>query len=166
MKKFLCIFICILLFAGCEKNPKEVKNEIPDFYGFRTDVKTVVNNVNISANAEYTELYGLVLTFASPDSVKGMKIIIQDNECEIIYHSLSFFIPINSMPFDSPCVSLNACAKNAKTAKIENDYYSYSFDGNTYHLYVNDETKCFEKITVNENVIITFENFQFLYGTD
>ena len=78
MKKILCIFICVLLFAGCEKSPKEVENEIPDFYGFRTDVKTMVNDVNISANAEYTELGGLVLTLTSPESVKGMKIIIID----------------------------------------------------------------------------------------
>lgn len=164
MKRFLCIFICILLFAGCQKNSKEVESEIPDFYGFRTDVKTIVNNVNISANAEYTELDKLVLTFISPESVKGMKMIIKDGECEILYHSLSFSVPVESMPFDSLCVSLNACAENVKTANRENDYYVYSSDGSTYHLYVDGETKHFKNIKVNENVIITFENFQFLTG--
>lgn len=164
MRKFLCVFICILLFAGCEKTTKEVEHEIPDFYGFRTDVKTAVNNVSISASAEYTELNGLVLTLTFPETVKGMKIVIQDSECEIEYHTLSFSVPINSMPFDSLCVSLYACAENIKTAKPENDYYSYSYDGNTYHLYIDNETNYFKNIKVKENDIITFENFQFYTG--
>ena len=159
-------FVCVLLCAGCQKNPKEVKNEIPDFYGFRTDVNTIVNDVNVSANAEYTELDGFVITLTSPESVNGMIIKIKDNECEILYHSLSFFVPVNSMPFDSLCVSLDGCAKNAKTAIYQNGYFVYSYDGNTYNLHIDKETKAFLKITANENEIITFENFQFLYGTD
>lgn len=166
MKKLLCIFACVLLFAGCERISKEVENEIPDFYGFKTDVKTVVNDVSISADAEYTELDGLVLKLTSPESVKGMNIKIQDSECEIKYQSLSFSVPINSMPFDSLCVGLNACAENIKTAEFENNYYIYYFDANTYHLYIDDKNKSFQKITVNENEIITFENFQFIDGTD
>lgn len=166
MKKLLCIFVCVLLCAGCQKNPKEVKNEIPDFYGFRTDVKTIVNDINVSANAEYTELDGFVITLTSPESVNGMIIKIKDNECEILYHSLSFFVPVNSMSFDSLCVGLNSCAKNAKTAIYQNDNYVYSYDGNTYHLYIDNETNHFHKISVNENEIITFENFEFIYGTD
>ncbi len=166
MKKLLCIFVCVLLFAGCEKSSKEVKNEIPDFYGFKTDVKTIVNDVNISALAEYTEFNGLNLTLTSPESVNGMIIKIKDNECEMLYHSLSFFVPIYSMPFDSLCVALNSCAKNAKTAIYQNDNYVYSCDGNTYHLYIDNETNHFHKISVNENEIITFENFEFIYGTD
>ena len=55
MKKLLCILICILLFAGCEKT-REAENEIPDFYGFNADVKTVVNDINISAKAEFKSL--------------------------------------------------------------------------------------------------------------
>ena len=164
MKKFLCILLCVLLFAGCEKSSKDAEDEIPDFYGFRTDVKTTVNNVSISANAEYTELYGLVLTFTSPESVKGMKIKIKDDECEILYHSLSFVIPISALSFKSLCVSLDACAKGVKTAVFENNYYTYSYGGNTYHLYIDDATKKFNRITVDENEILTFENFQFLTG--
>ena len=166
MKKILCIFVCVLLCAGCQKNPKEVKNEIPDFYGFRTDVKTIVNDVNVSANAEYTELDGLVITLTSPESVNGMIIKIKDNECEVLYHSLSFFVPVNSMPFDSLCVGLNSCAKKAETATYQNDNYVYSYDGNTYHLYTDNETNHFQKISATENEIITFENFEFIYGTD
>lgn len=165
MKKLLCIFICILLFAGCEKT-KESQSEIPDFYGFKTDVKTVVNDISITANAEFTEIDKLVLTLTSPESVKGMKISIKDNECTIDYHSLSFSVPIKSMPFDSLCVSLDACAQSVKTAEYHIDHYSYSYNGNTYNLYVDNETNHFKKITVNENEIITFENFQFIYGTD
>ncbi len=166
MKRFLCIFICVLLFAGCEKSSKEVKDEISDFYGFRTDIKMVVNDINISANSEYTELDGLIISLTSPESVKGMKMVIKDGECEILYHSLSFSVPVNSMPFNSLCVSLNACAENVKTARYENGYYVYSFNGNTYHLYIDSETNQFNKITINENDVITFKNFQFIYGTD
>ena len=69
MKKLLCIFICVLLFAGCEKT-KEAENEIPDYYGFTTEVETVVNDISISADAEFTENDKLVLTLTSPESVK------------------------------------------------------------------------------------------------
>ena len=163
MKKLLCIFICILLFAGCEKT-KEAENEIPDFYGFKTDVKAIVNDISITANAEFTEIDNLVLTLTSPESVKGMKISIKDNGCIIDFHSLSFSVPLKSMPFNSLCVGLNACAGSVKTAEYNTDHYSYSYDGHTYNLYVEKETGCFKKITVNENEIITFENFQFYTG--
>ena len=164
MKKLLCILICVLLFAGCEKT-KEAENEIPDFYGFKADVKTVVNDISISAKAEFTENEKLVFTVVSPESVKGMKISIKDEECEIEFNSLSFFIPLKSMPPDSLCVCLNACARSVKTAEFITDHYSYSYNGYTYNLYV-DENNHFNKITVNENEILTFENFEYIYGTD
>jgi hypothetical protein len=164
MKKLLCILICILLFAGCEKT-KEAENEISDFYGFRADVKTVVNDISISAKSEFTENEKLVLTVVSPESIEGMKISIEDEECEIEFNSLSFFIPLKSMPPDSLCVCLNACVKSVKTAEFLTDHYSYSYNGYTYNLYV-DEMNHFNKITVNENEILTFENFEYIYGTD
>jgi hypothetical protein len=70
------------------------------------------------------------------------------------------------MPFDSLCVGLDTCAKNAKTATYQNDNYVYSYDRNTYHLYTDNETNHFQKISATENEIITFENFEFIYGTD
>ena len=164
MKKLLCVFVCILLFAGCEKISKKVENEIPDFYGFRTNVKTKINDITITGTVEYTELDGVVLLVTEPVSVKGMKISIKDDECVIEDHSLSFFVPLDSMPPDSICVCLNACANSVKTSIKENDYYVYSYKENTYHLYVDSETKKFKKITMNENKIISFENFQFLAG--
>lgn len=162
MKRLLCIFICVLLFAGCEKT-KDAENEIPDFYGFKADVKTVVNGTNISAKAEFTENEKLVLTVVSPESVEGMRISIKDEECEVDFNSLSFFIPLESMPPDSLCVCLNACAKSVKTADFVTDHYSYSYKGYTYNLYV-DEMNRFNKITVNENAILTFENFEYYTG--
>ncbi len=164
MKRFLCVFICFLLLAGCEKNSKEVKSEFPDFYGFKTEVKTTVNDVNVSAIAEYVEHSGLALTFTSPESVKGMKMSIKDGECEITMQSLSFVVPIQSMPYDSLCVSLNSCVENIRTAKYENGCYTYSKDGNTYHLYVDDKTKVISKIAVNEKEVVTFSNFCFSQG--
>lgn len=165
MKKILCIIVCILLLAGCGKNiSKEVEYEIPDFNGFGADVYTVVNDVKICAHAEYVEFDNLTLTITSPESVKGMEIICKDGECKINLNELSFLISDEQLPFNALCVSLKNCVENIKTAVAENGYYTYTVNGYNCHLYVDDETKHFQKLSVNGTDALFFENFQYYSG--
>lgn len=165
MKKLLCVLVCILLLAGCNNNnAKEVENEIPDFNGFKTDVYTDVNGIKISAYAEYSVIDELVLTITSPESAKGMKIISKDGECKVDFQELSFSFSDEYLPFNAVCVSLKSCAENIKTATAENEYYSYSINGYNCHLYVDDETKHFQKLTVNGTDTLIFENFEYFTG--
>ncbi len=165
MKKLLCVFVCILLLSGCGKtNTKENKNEIPDFTGFSTDVKTTLNDVNISAGTQYSEVSGFLVTLNSPESVKGMKIMCKDGECKIDFHELSFVIPHKKLPLTSFFVALESCAENIKTATYENGYYSYNINGNACNLYIDEETKHFQKLSVNGEDTLFFENFQYVMG--
>ncbi len=165
MKKLLCVFVCILFLSGCGKiNTKENKNEIPDFIGFSTDVKTTLNNVDLCASATYNEITGLSVVVNSPESVKGMKIMCKDGECKIDFHELSFVIPHKKLPFTSFFVSLESCAENAETSTFENGCYSYNINGNVCCLYVDEETKHFQKLSINGNDVLFFEKFQYVMG--
>lgn len=161
MKKILCVFIMILLLAGCEKeNTKDV--EIPDFRGFKTDVYTEINDIKITGSAVYNELNGLVLTLTSPESVKGMEIICKDGECKTNLHELSFSVSYENLPSNSLPTSLMACAENAKTAIYENGYYEFIVNGYTFQLYVDE--KGFKKLSTDGTDILHFENFGYLMG--
>ena len=143
-------------------NTKE--NKIPDFMGFRTDVKTTFNNVEISAFAEYDEIQGLFVTMKTPVSVNGMKIVCKDGECKIDFHELSFVIPHKELPFNSFFVALESCGENIKTSTYENGYYSYIYNGNMCQLYVDEETSNFVKLCVNGTDMLFFENFEYVMG--
>ena len=142
----------------------ENKNEIPDFRGFKTDVYTEINGIKISGSAVYSELDGLVLTLTSPDSVNEMKIICKDGECKVTLCELSFSVLRGHLPFNSVIVGLVACGENAKTSIYENDSYKFTANGYTYELYVDEETKCFQKITSDGKDVLYFENFKYNMG--
>lgn len=163
MKKFLCILIVILLLAGCEKTiSKDNKKTIPDFTGFKTGVYTEINDIKIMGSATYSELDGLILTLTSPESLKGMELICKDGECKVDFQELSFLISYEYLPFNAMCVSLMACAENAKTATYENGYYIFRTADSTCQLYVDGETGCFQKLVSNDENILGFENFRYL----
>lgn len=165
MKKLLCVMVAILIMSGCGRiNSKENKKEIPDFRGFKTDVYTVINDTKISGSAVYSELDGLVLTLTSPDSVNGMEIICKDGECKVNLQELSFSVLCEHLPFNSMIVSLVACGENAKTSIYENGVYKFIANGYTYQLYVDEETKYFEKIVADGKEILHLENFEYLTG--
>ncbi len=163
MKRFLCIIFVILILTGCEKE-KTKESEIPDYRGFETDVCTEINEMKITGYAVYSEIDGLAFVVTSPESVKGMEIICKDGECKINLHELSFSLPYERLPFNAIFVSLMACSENAKSAICENEYYKFRSKEYTYHLYVDEETKNFQKLMVDGNVILTFENFQYIMG--
>ena len=165
MKKLLCVLLCILFLSGCGKiNTKVNENEIPDFIGFSTDVKTTFNTVDLRARATYNEIAGLSVVVNAPESVKGMKIVCKDGECKVDFQELSFIISHKKLPFTSFFVALESCAENAKTSTPEDDCYSYGINGNLCCLYVDEETKHFQKLSINGSDVIFFENFQYVMG--
>ena len=165
MKKILCVICTILMLSGCGiVNSKEDENEIPDFMGFSTDVYTEINDTKIEGSAKYTELDGLVLTLTSPETLVGMEIICKDSECKVDLHKLSFSVNYMNLPFNSIIVSLMACGENAKTSIRENECYKFSTNGYTYQLYLDETTNNFQKLMLDGNTILVFENFQYIMG--
>ena len=162
MKKLLCFLLCIFLLHGCE-NKKEVENKIPDFYGFKTVINTTINDVKISAEAEYESFDKLILTFTLPESVNGMKIVLENGEYTLTYDDLTFSLSENSVPFSMVCEMVKTCAESIKSATFQNSIYTFSSNGHIYKL-TTDELNNFQKLTVDETYIINFENFEYIMG--
>lgn len=164
MKKILCVFICLLLLGGCGgKNSKEVKTEQLDFGGFRATVKTVVNDITVSADTVYKPYESLDFTFTSPKTVNGMQIICRDGEYTLTFNGLTFTLAGDKLPFSMLCKALESCLDNVRGAAPDSDgAYTYSYDGRLCKLFVNSETGCFERLNVDGADVLFFENFTFL----
>lgn len=165
MKRVILVFVFVLFLAGCQtQKNKELENEIPDFYGFSTDVYTVANDVKICAKAEYTSFNELVLNFTEPETVKDMQIICKDGECEVKLQELSFFVSRDNLPFNALCVCLESCGENIKSATNENGCYTFMSKGYKCELYVENETKKFQKLAINGTDVLFFESFEYYTG--
>ena len=162
MKKLLCIFLCVFLLHGCETR-KDIENEIPDFTGFKADVNTTINDVKISAKVEYMSFAQLVLTFSLPESADGMTIEFSNEEYIVTYDGLTFTMSKSGMPYSGICDMIRMCAENIKAATFDGICYTFSSDGHTYKLTM-DEKNCFKTLTVDETHIINFENFEYIMG--
>lgn len=162
MKKLLCILLCIVLLHGCEKE-KDNKNEIPDFVGFKTKINTIINDVKISAEAEYESFGKLILTFSLPESVSGMQITLVDGEYSVKYDDLLFSVSADKMPYSMLGEMIVTCAENIKTSTVENNNYIFLSDNHTYKMILN-ESKGFKTLTVDNIYIIEFENFEYIMG--
>lgn len=161
MKRLFCIFLCILLFAGCSnKKAGEVENEIPDFTGFQTDVYTTINDVKIGANAQYYCSEKLVLTFFMPESLTGITITCENDEYKIVKDNLEFTFTESEIPFSMLCKSLEECAGNIKVADKKENCYSFNSQGHTCNLYVDPTDKTFVKLMVDGKDTLYFENFK------
>ncbi len=162
MKKLLSFLLCIFLLHGCE-NKKEVENKIPDFYGFKTVINTTINDVKISAKAEYESFDKLVLTFSLPESVNGMQIVLENGEYTLTYDDLTFSLSKNSVPFSMVCEIVRACAEGIKSATYQDKIHIFSSNGHIYKL-TTDELNNFQKLVVDETYTINFENFEYIMG--
>ncbi len=162
MKKLLCVILCIVFFHGCE-NKKEVENKIPDFYGFKTNINTTMNDVKISAKAEYESFGKLVLTFYFPESVNGMQIVFENGEYSIIYDDLLFSVSKDNVPYNMVAEIIRTCGENIKSATVKDNEHTFSSVNHIYKL-ITDETKGFKKITVDNTYIIEFEDFEYIMG--
>lgn len=147
---------------GCESK-KEVKNQIPDFIGFKTDVNTMMNDVKISARVECMSFDKLILTFSLPESANGMQIIFENDEYTLTYDDLAFSMSEDSVPFSMVCEMIRVCAENVKSATCEENLYTFTCNGHRYNL-VTDGKSNFQKLTVDEIYIVYFENFEYIMG--
>ncbi|MBQ7974851.1 MAG: hypothetical protein IJ300_04110 [Clostridia bacterium] len=159
MKKLLCVFICIVLLAGCEK-PKDDENEFAEFYGFSTCIKATVNEINIVADAKYDLLNGLEIIVREPDSANEMIVKLKDGECEINFQELSFSFSSSGLPPNSPFIALERLAKSISTMEKQGNFYKFTCENETYYLYTNENG--FYKLSTESNTILFFENFKFV----
>ncbi len=153
-----------MLSSCTSQKSKEVENEIPDFYGFTTDVYTTVNDVKISGKAHYIAYNTLTLTFTSPETLKDMKIIVKDGECEVTLHELSFSLSNESLPFNALSNAILSCGENVKSATYKSGIYSYISNENRYEIYADNDTKNFQKLVINGTDTLYFENFRYITG--
>ena len=110
MKKILCIFICLILLGGCSAEKiKDVKKEPLEISGFNTIIKSTVNNVQISANADYVPYKSLNFTFTSPKTVRNMQILCSNGEYTVNMNKLSFTFTGEKLPFNMICRTLETC---------------------------------------------------------
>lgn len=162
MKKLLCVLLCILVLHGCEMK-KDNKNDIPDFIGFKTKINTTINDVKISAEAEYESFGKLILTFSLPESAEGMLITLVDGEYSVEYNDLLFSVSAEKMPYSMLGEMIVTCAENIKLATIGNDNYIFLLNNHIYKMILN-ESKGFKTLMVDNAYIIEFEDFEYIMG--
>ena len=168
MKKILCIFICLILLGGCSfEKIKEVKKEPLEISGFNTIIKSTLNNVQISANAEYVPYQYLNFTFTSPETIKDMQILCSNGEYTVNMNKLSFTFTSEKLPFNMICRTLETCINSVQGISPETDteldllVFSYNADGHICKLYTEKETRNFVKLSVDGNDLLFFENFEY-----
>ncbi len=172
MKKFLCVLFSILLLGGCTSKTKDVEKEPLSISGFSCILRTTFNNMEITANAEYMLPNTIQVNFTAPETVNGMQINCTNGEYTMYYKDLELTVNGDKMPFNMVCRGLEECINNAQGETPEKDensesiIYSYTAEGHTCKLYVNPETKAFEKIAIDGIDTLFFENFTYIYGTD
>ena len=173
MKKFLCVLFCILMLNGCEKiKTKDVLKEPLNISGFNTVVKTQINNIEICGNAQYVMNDAIYFEFSAPKTINGTKIICRDGEYQIDFSGLSVTLAGNKLPFNMICKALETCVNNVQGATPQIDsatnqlVYTYNFENHLCKLYVDQETKHFIKLMVDEKEILYFEKFQYTGQTE
>lgn len=168
MKKILCVFMCLIILGGCNvEKIKDVKKEPLEISGFNTIIKSTVNNVQISANAEYVPYQSLNFTFKSPESVKDMQILCSNGEYTVNMNKLSFTFTGEKLPFNMICRTLETCINTVQGVLPETDaetdllVFSYNADGHICKLYTEKEIRNFVKLSVDGNDLLFFENFEY-----
>lgn len=168
MKKILCVFMCLIILGGCNvEKIKDVKKEPLEISGFNTIIKSTVNNVQISANAEYVPYQSLNFTFNSPESVKDMQILCSNGEYTVNMNKLSFTFTGEKLPFNMICRTLETCINSVQYVSPETDaetdllVFSYNADDHICKLYTEKEIRNFVKLSVDGNDLLFFENFEY-----
>lgn len=173
MKKFLCSLLCLLFLCSCtDLKSKDVENEPLSISGFICTIRTTFNGLSITGNAQYTLPNTITLEMTAPETVKDMQINCTDGVYTVQYKGLELTVDGDKMPFNMVCRGIEECINNAqgkkptKDEKSESLVYSYTAEGHTCKLFVNRDTKAFEKIAIDGIDALFFENFTYIYGTD
>lgn len=168
MKKILCVFLCLIMLGGCSvEKIKEVKKEPLEVSGFNTVIKSNVNNVQISANAEYVPYQNLNFIFTAPETVKDMQILCSNGEYTVNINKISFAFTGEKLPFNMICRTLETCINSVQGVSPETDaetdllVFSYNADGHICKLYAEKETRNFVKLSVDGTDLLFFENFEY-----
>lgn len=168
MKKILCVFMCLIMLGGCSTlKIKEVKKEPLEISGFNTVIKSNVNDVQISANAEYVPYQSLNFTFNLPEAVKNMQILCNNGEYTVNMNKISFTFTGEKLPFNMICRTLETCINTVQGVLPETDaetdllVFSYNTEGHICELYTEKDTKKFVKLKVDGNDLLFFENFEY-----
>ena len=168
MKKILCVFMCLIMLGGCSTlKIKEVKKEPLEISGFNTVIKSNVNDVQISANAEYIPFQSLNFTFNLPEAEKNMQILCNNGEYTVNMNKLSFTFTGEKLPFNMICRTLETCINSVQGVSPETDaetdllVFSYNAEGHICELYTEKDTKKFVKLKVDGNDLLFFENFEY-----
>lgn len=168
MKKILCVFMCLIILGGCNvEKIKDVKKEPLEISGFNTVIKSNVNDVQISANAEYIPYQSLNFTFNLPEAVKNMQILCNNGEYTVNMNKLSFTFTGEKLPFNMICRTLETCINTVQGVLPETDaetdllVFSYNAEGHICELYTEKDTKKFVKLKVDGNDLLFFENFEY-----
>ena len=168
MKKILCVFMCLIILGGCNvEKIKDDKKEPLEISGFNTIIKSTVNNVQISANADYVPYKSLNFTFTSPETVRNMQILCSNGEYTVNMNKLSLTFTGEKLPFNMICRTLETCINSVQGVTPEKDMqtdllvFSYNADGHICKLYTEKETRNFVKLSVDGNDLLFFENFEY-----
>lgn len=170
MKKFLCVLFSILLLSGCNLKSKDVEKEPLSISGFCCVIRTTLNDIEITADTEYLASGTINMTFTAPETVNGMQINCTGGEYTVHYKNLELTVSGDKMPFNMVCRGLEECISNAqgktptKDENSESLIYTYTAEGHVCKLYINPETKEFEKIAIDGIDTLYFENFEYIMG--
>lgn len=156
------------MLSGCSAEKiKDVKKEPLEISGFNTVVKSTVNDVQISAQAEYIPYKSLNFTFTAPETVKDMQVLCSNGEYTLNMNKLTFTFSGDKMPFNMICKTLETCINTVQGAIPEKDpesdffVFSYNADGHVCKLYTEKDTGNFVKLKVDGMDLLYFENFEY-----
>lgn len=161
MKKLLCICLCFLFLAGCAKK-QDVKTEPLTFSGFNAVVNTDFNGVTISSNVSFDFANGYEFSFASPETLKNLKVSGKDGEFTLSGEKLTLSLQSAKLPPSMVCRALCDCinaVSGAYPVKSSDGTreYAYSVDKIPCVLYT-DENNNFKKLLVGGQEFI-FESY-------
>ena len=159
MKRTLCIIFTLLVLCSCKgkvNEPIQNFSQIP----FKSNVKITYNELEFIAFLKYEGINSAVLTFISPENIKGLSFEKNNDEILAKYDTLEFpinlsgnkYYSIAELAFSAIIKGLSQSSNEGFEAEINSTKVIFSFENNAI---------C--QISVPErNLILSFYNFSFV----